>query len=167
MLLMAEAEAEAEAGTSCQSPLLLLHYLTSIAITRPQKTICEYIIISMSNYIHPIYTSPTSYFLYSIFVIILGNSVSDQISLTCGLFLISYKIFPSRKTSSKSSMAAALSFPCALDTATKQFHLLSSVLSGIIACGIVSVPLQFSTLICLLPFPHLGFVLQAHFCPVK
>lgn len=34
-------------------------------------------------------------------------------------------------------MAAALSFPCALDTATKQFHLLSSVLSGIIACGIV------------------------------
>jgi len=64
-------------------------------------------------------------------------------------------------------MAAALSFPCALDTATKQFHLLSSVLSGIIACGIVSVPLQFSTLICLLPFPHLGFVLQAHFCPVK
>ncbi|KAJ6952174.1 TLC domain-containing protein 4-B isoform X3 [Populus alba x Populus x berolinensis] len=34
-------------------------------------------------------------------------------------------------------MAAALSFPCALDTATKQFHLLSSVLSGIIACRIV------------------------------
>ncbi|KAJ6859577.1 transmembrane protein 56-B [Populus alba x Populus x berolinensis] len=55
----------------------------------------------------------------------------------CGLSSISYKIFTSRKTSSKSSMAVALSFPCALDTATKQFHLLSSVLSGIIACRVV------------------------------